>query len=134
VTDRRTADLTESVPMDPYDLAGWTLSLFDYIIANPDVVRLSLWQQLERPEQCRCSIEVDYEPYVNRVAEAQREGKVTTAVSALDLIVMLAGLAQAWYLAFAARLMFDDDQAWSGRLLKSHRAALEIGAKALLSQ
>jgi AcrR family transcriptional regulator len=133
VADQRATELTESVPMDPDHLVGWTVSVFDFIVAQPDTVRLSLWQQLERPEQVRCRIEVDYKDYVDRVAHAQSEGKVTSAVSALDLIVLLAGLAQSWYSAFAPRLVAEDDLAWSPGLLKSHRAALELAAHALVS-
>jgi AcrR family transcriptional regulator len=133
VADHGLAQLTESVPMDPDDLVGWTVSVFEFIVAHPDAVRLGLWQQLERPEQVRCKIEVDYQDYVDRVARAQSEGTVTSAVSALDLIVMLSGLAASWYSAFAPRLVVDGDLAWSTGLLKSHRAALQLAAHALVS-
>jgi AcrR family transcriptional regulator len=128
VLDQRMQDMNEAIPLDPYDLPKWVLDQFDYIVAHPDLVRLGEWQQLERPEQVRCDLEADYAPFVDRVAKAQREGKVSTAFSALDLIVMLAGLAVSWYGAFAATQRKEGEPAWRPRLLQTHREALELAA------
>jgi AcrR family transcriptional regulator len=129
----RYSELNEAVPLDPYDLPGWVLALFDYVVANPALMRLNSWQELERPEHVPCRIDVDYKPYVALVAKAQREGAVNSAFTALDLIVMLAGLAQAWYGAFAARLSVPGDKAWTSKLLKSHRDALLHAAQLLVA-
>jgi AcrR family transcriptional regulator len=133
VVQDRSAELNEIVPLDPYDLPGWVVGLFDYIVANPVLMRLAVWQELERPEHVACRIEVDYKPYVDLVAKAQREGRVSSEFTALDLIVMLAGLAEAWYGAFAARLSVPGDKAWSAKLLKSHRGALYRAAQLLVA-
>jgi AcrR family transcriptional regulator len=129
----RIAELSEAVPLDPDDLPGWVVGTFDFIIAHPALMRLNAWGDLERPEHMPCRIDVDYKPYIDLVAAAQREGKVTNAFTALDLIVMLAGLAEAWYGAFAARLSEPGDKAWSRKLLRSHRAALLHAAELIVA-
>lgn len=133
VLKHRFEELTAAVPMDPYDLPKWVVEQFDFIVAHPDFMRLGDWQELERPEQVPCDIERDYQEYVDRVAKAQREGKVTTAFSALDLIVMLAGLAVSWYGAFSARLGVKGDPAWRPALLAAHREALHRAATLLVA-
>jgi AcrR family transcriptional regulator len=133
VIQDRYAELNQAVPLDPYDLPGWVVGVFDYIVTNPALMRLNAWQELERPEHVPCRIETDYKPYVALVAKAQREGKVNPAFTALDLIVMLAGLSAAWYGAFAARLSVAGDKAWSAKLLGSHRDALRRAAELLVA-
>jgi AcrR family transcriptional regulator len=132
VLTARLQELTDAVPMDPYDLPTWVVEQFDYIIANPDLLRLAAWQALERPEHVPASIEKDYQEYIDRVAKAQREGKVTAGFTALDLIVMLAGLAESWYGAFAARQNIENDSAWRPNVLKTHREALHRAAHLLV--
>lgn len=132
VLSDRLNELTESVPMDAYDLPAWVVGQFDFIVENPDVMRLSAWQALERPEQFPADIETDYEEYIGRVSKAQREGKITAAFTALDLIVMLAGLAASWYDAFAARQAIDNHAAWRPRVLATHREALQRAAELLV--
>jgi AcrR family transcriptional regulator len=133
VLARRFEDLTAAVPMHPEDLPQWVVDQFDYIIANPDMMRLAIWQELERPEQVPCIIERDYQQYIARVANAQREGKVSTDFSALDIIVMLAGLAASWYSAFAPRLNALDDAAWRDNVLATHREALHRAATTIVA-
>src|SRR5215211_4721891 len=45
----RFAALTESVPFDAGDLAGYVGRVFDYVLEHPEVLRLATWAGLERP-------------------------------------------------------------------------------------
>src|SRR3954466_7832207 len=38
-----------SVPFEAEDLAGFALGLFDHLLAEPKIMRLALWKQLELP-------------------------------------------------------------------------------------
>ena len=132
VVTQRVQELTDAVPLDPYQLPKWVLDQFDYIVAHPELMRLAAWQELERPEQVPCIIERDYTEYIDKVAKAQREGKVSTSFTALDLIVMLSGLAASWYGSFAARQNVENDSAWRSNVLATHREALLRAAHLLV--
>ncbi|MEU6573683.1 TetR family transcriptional regulator, partial [Streptomyces sp. NPDC046805] len=44
------ADLARAVPFTADDLPGCVGNLFDYLLDNPQVLRLTGWAQLERPD------------------------------------------------------------------------------------
>jgi AcrR family transcriptional regulator len=46
----RTRVLADVVPFTPDDLAGYTGALFDVLIADPRLQRLTQWKMLERPD------------------------------------------------------------------------------------
>lgn len=125
--------LNEAVPLDPEDLPLWAVTLFDYVIGHPEVLRLVSWQLLERPEQVKANIERDYGPYVKGVVKAQREGRISKQFSGLDLIVLLSGLATSWYNAFAPLQRVPGNPAWDRRMIARHRSALHRAATALVT-
>lgn len=127
-------DLNAAAPLDPHDLPGWVVTLFDYIIAHPEAMRLTLWQFLERPESVNANIERDYGPYLERVVEAQNAGELTSSISPLDLIVILSGMATSWYYAFATVRSLPGDTTWSDDALNRHRAALHEAARLLVTR
>ena len=46
--NRMVADLVAATPIDAQDLPGYAGRLFDRSIAHPEIVRLMLWDRLER--------------------------------------------------------------------------------------
>lgn len=85
--------MAENVPPRPDDLPGWAGDVFDHHQRFPDVLRLSMWAQLERPEAAA-------EP---RDAYRDKTLAVATAaarpLSAVDVLVFIYAIAQAWQLS-----------------------------------
>ncbi len=133
VLELKNQELNDAVPLDPRDLPAWTVALFDFVTDHPDVMRLTQWQSLERPESVNANIERDYGPYLDRVAEAQQAGMLTSSISPLDLIVLLAGMATSWYFAFETVRSVPDDLAWREETLSRHRQALYDAAVQLVT-
>jgi AcrR family transcriptional regulator len=85
----------EAVAFDVGDLPGYAQHVFDFYCANPHLVRLELWQTLERPDVMR-SLPVVVSAVANKVAaieRAQAAGLVNPALPAerlLDHILTLA--------------------------------------------
>ncbi|QRP45677.1 TetR family transcriptional regulator [Amycolatopsis sp. FDAARGOS 1241] len=97
-----------AVVFDAEDLSGYACQIFDFYRAHPHLVRLNLWQALERPDLLKslAPVERAMADKVAGIAAAQAAGKVSTALPAervLDLVLSLtygnvaqAGNAAAW--------------------------------------
>jgi AcrR family transcriptional regulator len=85
--------MAENVPPRPEDLAGWAGDVFDHHHRFPEVLRLSMWAQLERPEATAEPSEV-YRNKALAVATA-----VARPLSAVDVLVFIYAIAQAWQLS-----------------------------------
>ncbi|WP_326567764.1 TetR family transcriptional regulator [Amycolatopsis rhabdoformis] len=113
-----------AVTFDALDLPGYACQVFDFYRANPRMVRLNLWQALERPDLLG-SLEPVARAMADKVAgiaEAQASGAVSAALPAevlLDLILALTygNIAQA-----------GDAGAWPD----SRRAALAVAVERLI--
>jgi hypothetical protein len=127
------AELNAAVPLDATRLADWVIDLFDFIVQHPEIMRLAAWQFLERPEVVRDTLLSDYAPYIKSVKKVQAAGDISSEYEALDLIVLLAGLATSWYNAFAPLHGVAGDSTWSPRTLNRHRRALRRAAEALIT-
>ncbi|GII42047.1 TetR family transcriptional regulator [Planotetraspora phitsanulokensis] len=84
-----------AVPFDPTDLPGYAQRVFDFYRANPHLVRLELWQTLQRTESMRSSplIRSALEHKVASLEQAQAAGLVSAVLPAarlLDHILTLA--------------------------------------------
>lgn len=98
----------DSVTFDATDLPGYAQQVFDVYRTQPHLVRLALWQTLERPDLLRSLAPVvrTMTDKVAAIAAAQAAGHVSTALPAdrlLDHILTLAhgnptlaGRANAW--------------------------------------
>jgi AcrR family transcriptional regulator len=93
--------MAASVPPDPGDLPHWAGQLYDFHHEHPDVLRICLWAQLERPEAASEPLEA----YLSK-AEAV-EGRASSAFSAVDLLVIIYAIAQAWQTAPLGLLAAD---------------------------
>src|SRR5215207_9086638 len=49
VLENRLGILADKVPFTPDDLPGYVGALFDQLVADPELVRLTQWKALERP-------------------------------------------------------------------------------------
>lgn len=85
--------MAEDVPPRPDDLAGWAGEVFDHHQRFPDVLRLTLWARLERPEATAEPREL-YRDKTLAVATAE-----AGPLSSVDILVFVYAVAQAWQLS-----------------------------------
>jgi AcrR family transcriptional regulator len=93
--------MAEEVPPEPSDLPAWVGELFDFHQRRPEVLRICLWAQLERPAAASEPLET----YLAKV-ESVRE-QASPAIGAVDLLVIIYAVAQAWQLAPVGLLEAD---------------------------
>ncbi|MFU8946469.1 TetR family transcriptional regulator [Mycetocola zhadangensis] len=94
--------MAEEVPPRPSDLAAWVGELFDFHQRRPEVLRISLWAQLERPEAASEPLET----YLEKVKSVQQNA--SPVIGAVDLLTILYAVAQAWQLAPIGLLSADE--------------------------
>jgi AcrR family transcriptional regulator len=95
--------MARDVPPRPSELAEWAGELFDFHQARPEVLRICLWAQLERPE----SASEPLETYLEKVDAVEDQASGT--FSAVDLLVLIYAIAQAWHLAPLGLIAADKD-------------------------
>ncbi|MWB97540.1 TetR family transcriptional regulator [Agromyces sp. MMS17-SY077] len=118
--------MAAAVPPTPDSLAEWAGRLFDFHLEDPTALRVSLWAQLERPA-------VASEPmgaYLEKtLAVATRVGSARRAV---DLLVIVYSIAQAWVLSPQGLLAADGSDPSSPERIVSHRAAVVRSVAAIV--
>ncbi|MCC3273530.1 TetR family transcriptional regulator [Arthrobacter zhangbolii] len=85
--------MAENVPPRSEDLAGWAGDVFDHHQRFPEVLRLSMWARLERPEATAEPGDT-YRSKTLSVATAAAH-----PLSAVDILVFIYAIAQAWQLS-----------------------------------
>lgn len=85
--------MAENVPPRPEDLPGWAGDVFDHHQRFPEVLRLSMWAQLERPEATAEPRDVYRDKALAVVTAAAQP------LSAVDVLVFIYAIAQAWQLS-----------------------------------
>jgi AcrR family transcriptional regulator len=93
--------MAEEVPPRPPDLPAWVGDLFDFHQRRPEVLRICLWAQLERPEAASEPLET----YLAKVESVAQHS--TPAIGAVDLLAIVYAVAQAWQLAPIGLLAAD---------------------------
>ena len=93
--------MADEVPPRPADLPAWVGELFDFHQRRPEVLRICLWAQLERPEAASEPLET----YLAKVESVQQQA--SPAIGAVDLLVIIYAVAQAWQLAPIGLLAAD---------------------------
>lgn len=101
VLEQRLGGVRASVRFDADDLTSYAVSLFDYLAANPDVLRLLMWRHLERPAALEVEVE-SHAPRLLAIADAQQRGVVDASVRPVDLLAFTMGLTLAWFTACPA--------------------------------
>jgi AcrR family transcriptional regulator len=119
--NRVVADLNRANPALPDDMPTYAGRLFDYLQAHPEAVRMTTWWRLERP---RLTIGSEAEQRA-LLRAAEGDG----AIAGVDLVVLVLGLANAWFLsAFELMPLAGQDPGDPARLA-AHRAAVVEAAR-----
>lgn len=124
--------LAEDVPFDANDLARYAGALFDYLLDHPQVLRLTTWAGLERPEATPGEIDA-YRPKVDAIAQAQRNGTVIDTAEPADVLAIVIALATAWANASPALRALASDPPWHRARVEAHRAAMISAARAAVT-
>ena len=124
--DRELTAMAEAVPVDVNDLPGWVGRLFDYHREYPAGVRISLWRELERPDLGPDDARV----YAEKVAAMAASTNGTA--SAIDLLVLLYGMAQAWFFTPVGLRGADGSDPLDAVRISIHRQALVSAASTLV--
>jgi AcrR family transcriptional regulator len=85
----------EEQPFTPDDLPGYAAKVFDWAMANPDLMRLIAWSALEKakgPAERGATLDAK----LAALAEAQHAGQVGTAFPPRFLLTAVLSLATAW--------------------------------------
>jgi AcrR family transcriptional regulator len=122
VLESVTAEAVGAVPIDADDLPGYAASLFDYHFDNPQLLRLVTWARLEgrTTPSTHAQRSTSYERRAEAIEAAQQKGRVTTALTALQILDMIECLAVGW--TTTARGLLVDT-----RKLKRERSAYRSG-------
>jgi AcrR family transcriptional regulator len=98
VMDAAVARVLELVPFTPEDLPGYAGRLFDFLVANPQQLRLATWHRLERagtgPEPQGLSD--SYRVKIAAIASAQARHQLRPSFRPEDVLVFTLALASAW--------------------------------------
>src|ERR1700744_2287866 len=87
--------ITNAVPFDVDDIAGWAVGLYDENLRHPELVRLTAWVRLERRPAGLLFSSYDDEPKRMAVAKAQAAGQLRPG-DPFDLLTLVIGMACAW--------------------------------------
>lgn len=83
-------DTVEDVPIDASDLGGYAGRLFDRQLRHPEVLRLALWNQLERGdlEGATSAIAESNHGKTVAISRAQQDGLVSKDLAAEDILAL----------------------------------------------
>jgi AcrR family transcriptional regulator len=86
----------EEQPFTPDDLPGYAAKVFDWVQANPDLMRLLAWSALEQQAKGHAERVEAINAKVAALTEAQHAGRVGTAFPPDFLLIVVMSLATAW--------------------------------------
>jgi AcrR family transcriptional regulator len=112
VNDAYINRIVDSVPIDADDLPGYAGRLFDYLMDNPDLLRLLTWARLERratPDAKTKSAE-SYQRRLAAIKHAQRQGRVTTTFTPVQILALIESLVVGWLGTTMAYQAQNEDQ------------------------
>jgi AcrR family transcriptional regulator len=89
----------EERPFTPDDLPGYAGKVFDWAMANPDLMRLMAWSALEQKAKDQAERVATLDAKIRALTEAQRAGQVGTAFPPGFLLTAIMSLATAWSVA-----------------------------------
>jgi AcrR family transcriptional regulator len=121
----------DAVPFTVNDLPGYAVAVFDYLAADPGLLRLSRWKALEHVENWDDEIEV-YRPKIQAITDTYRfPAGCDTPGAAAELLTQVLGTAVAALSQSPALASFDT--ATPQEAHKRHRAAVAASAQAIVS-
>jgi AcrR family transcriptional regulator len=86
----------EEQPFTPDDLPEYAGKVFDWAMANPDLMRLMAWSALEQKASGRADRIATFEEKVKALTEAQKAGRVGKTFPPDLLVIIVLSLATAW--------------------------------------
>jgi AcrR family transcriptional regulator len=87
----------DAVQFDAADLGEYAGRLFDSYQDQPRTMRLTHWQELERPDAAPIrAIAESNARKLKAIADAQSAGSITSDYPAVDLLAMIRGIAMSW--------------------------------------
>jgi AcrR family transcriptional regulator len=118
-------DLNAANPLLEGDLPEYAGRLFDYLQAHPEAVRMTSWWRLERP-QLTAGLQTDWVARMRAVGTRHAGG-----IGPVDLVILVIGLANAWFLSAAELLRTTGEDPDDPRRLAAHRAMVVAAARRL---
>jgi AcrR family transcriptional regulator len=115
--------LVDAVPFSADDLAGYAGALFDHMVGHPEMVRLTMWKLLERPNVSDLEVQA-YRPKVEAIAAAQADGRLPTGTDPVDVLILVVGAVAAWFTSSPALRALTAGDRPEGQRLTEHRAAV----------
>lgn len=110
--------MASTVPPRPEDLPAWAGELFDYHQREPAALRINMWAQLERPQ----AASEPMESYLTKATAVS--GTDSTPLTAVDLLVFIYAVSQAWYLTPVGLLRADGSDPDDPARIQAHRHAV----------
>ena len=118
-------EMAERVPPDAGDLPGWAVALFDFHGARPEPLRVAMWAQLEHAPSAE-------EPLPTYLAKARLLPE-SLPVAAIDMLVLVYAMAQAWYLTPVGLREADGARHDDPARLAAHREALRLAVARIVT-
>jgi AcrR family transcriptional regulator len=97
-----------AVQFDANDLPGWAVALYDENLRRPDLIRLMGWLRLEQRPAGRLFDDLDLEPKLAAIAQAQEAGLIRPGDPS-DLLTLVISMASAWSPTSAAYAATTDE-------------------------
>ena len=101
VYDALVVAFVQEVPIDTSDLAGYAGRLFDQYQACPEILRLAIWDILERGGSGTQleAIQAANQHKIAAIEQAQRDGRVSDRWSPAELLALIVGMSTIWLFA-----------------------------------
>jgi len=96
VLQKNLSRVYEEIPFSPGDLPGFSVGVFDFAMAHPDLMRLIAWFGLEQKVDGPTERGVSWGEKVAALKKAQKAGQVGTAFPPNFLMTAIMTLATGW--------------------------------------
>ncbi|AOS63758.1 TetR/AcrR family transcriptional regulator [Actinoalloteichus hymeniacidonis] len=99
VLDDITARTVDQAPIDPQDLPGYAVRLYDLSAANPEVERFVSWYQLERASggDTDSTVTAAMRQKIDAVAAAQVDGTISSRLDPAELVLAVQSISRMWF-------------------------------------
>lgn len=87
--------LADAAPFDADDLPAYAGALHDRLDDQPDILRLTTWAVLERPQPIDSEVE-SYRLKIDAIREAQAEGSIPRDHDPVRLLAVVIAIATSW--------------------------------------
>ena len=113
----------EANDFTPDDLPGYAMRVFDFAMANPDLIRLLTWFSLEQKASSPSGRRAAIDAKLTALAQAQKAGTIGKAFPPGFILSVLMTLATAWTAANPFGASLDPDSIRNPAALRKRIAA-----------